>query len=217
MDRTRCLLLGADRACDGGLRGLLRGRGSHDIVVARPVHVRVQPLQHERELLPQLLPPALRVRTTGRDRVHGKHRLSLPTINEAPGLRRHHGRGGQVQQDGRVRRGDRAAGAAEAEPLRRGRRGAGAVHHCSEFTRRCPAHWQPWARDTAIGWSLVATGVAWGRAHMLSCLSASARAARPNQLPPACRPSPATHHEQDRPVRLAMKMSFSAQDGSDHL
>jgi hypothetical protein len=52
---------------------------------------------------------------------------------------------------------------------------------------------------------------------MLICLSAPARAARPNQLPPACRPSPATLHEQDRPVRLAMKMSFSAQDGSDHL
>ena len=52
---------------------------------------------------------------------------------------------------------------------------------------------------------------------MLSGLSAPARAARPNQLPPACRPSPATLHEQDRPVRLAMQMSFSAQDGSDHL
>eukprot|EP01046_Picozoa_sp_COSAG06_P017256 COSAG06_NODE_1165_length_10453_cov_11.516032_7_plen_189_part_00 len=139
--------------------GMMRRRGSAWWVFYSPFHWAGLGHNDTRGgTLPQLLPPALRVRATGR--VHGKHRLSLPTIDEAPGLRRHRGRGGQVQQDGRVRRGDRAAGAAEAEPLRRGRRGAGAVHHCSEFTRWCPAHWQPWARDTAIGWSLVATGMA---------------------------------------------------------
>ena len=93
------------------------------MVSARCVGAGVQPPQHERHLLPQLAPPGLRAHA---GHVHGEHCLSLPAIHKAPGVRRRRGRGGQVQQDGRIRRGLRATGAAglQAEPLDRPAGGA---------------------------------------------------------------------------------------------